>query len=89
MARDGEIDLSYVLSAEVLADCFTHPLPKPVVLKQCAMMGIIGIELGSGLRNGVWKGLGNGLGIGIGNGLRNGFRNCIGTRNGIRNAIGK
>jgi hypothetical protein len=65
MARDGEIDLSYVPTAEMLADCFTKPLPKPTFLMQCAEMGMIGI----GLRNG----LGNGLRIGIGNGLRNGL----------------
>jgi hypothetical protein len=29
MARDGEIDFSYVPTAEILADCFTKPLPKP------------------------------------------------------------
>jgi len=34
MARDGEIDLSYVPTAEMLADCFTKPLPKPALLKQ-------------------------------------------------------
>jgi hypothetical protein len=34
MARDGEIDLSYVLTTEMLADCFTMPLPKPAFLKQ-------------------------------------------------------
>ena len=63
MARDGEIDLSYVPTAEMLADCFPKPLPKPALLKQCAAMGMIGIGLGNGL--------GNGLGIGIGS--------CIGN----------
>jgi len=76
MARDGEIDLSYVPTAEMLADCFTRPLPKPAFLQQCAAMGMIGI------------GLGNGLGIGIGNGLGNGHGNGIGTGNGIRIAVG-
>jgi hypothetical protein len=69
MARDGEIDLSYVPTAEMLADCFTKPLPKPAFLKQCAPMGMIGIGLGNSLGNG----LGNGFGIGIGKGLGNGL----------------
>jgi hypothetical protein len=79
MARDGEIDLSYVPTAEMLADCFTKPLPKPDFLKQCAAMGMIGIGLGNGLGNGFGNGLGNGRGNGIG----------IGTGKGIRNAVGK
>jgi len=66
MARDGEIDLSYVPTAEMLADCFTKPLPKPAFLKQCVVMGIIGI------------GLGNQLGIGRGNGIEIGPVNAIG-----------
>jgi len=53
MARDGEIDLSYVPTAEMLADCFTKPLPKPAFLKQCAAMGMIGIGIGNGLGNGL------------------------------------
>jgi hypothetical protein len=61
MARDGEIHMSFVPTAEMLADCFTKPLPKPAFWKQCAVMGMIG----------------NGLGIGIGNGLGNGYGNCI------------
>jgi hypothetical protein len=32
--------LSYIPTAETLADCFTKPLPKPVWLKQCAAMGL-------------------------------------------------
>ena len=82
MARDGEIDLSYVSTTEMLADCFTKPLPKPVILKQCAAMGMIGNGLGIGIRNG----LGNGLGT-----LGNGRGNCIGigTGKGIGNAFGK
>jgi hypothetical protein len=89
MARDGEIDLNYVLTAEMLADCFTKPLPKPTFLKKCATMGMIGIRL----RNG----LGNGLGIRIGNGFRyglgwlgNGRGNGIGIGNGkgVGNAVG-
>jgi len=76
MAGDGEIDLSYVPTAEMLTNCFTKPMPKPALLKLCFAMGMIGIELG--------KGLGNGLGIGITNGLGNG----LGTlRNGRVNGI--
>jgi len=85
MARDGEIDLSSVPTAEMLADCFTKPLPKPAFLKQCAAMGMIGIGLG----NGLVIGLGNGHGNDIGIGLRNGHGNGIGTGNGIGNAVGK
>jgi len=65
MARAGEINLSYVPTAEMLADCFTKSLPKPAFWKQCAGMGMIGI----GLRNGV----GNGLGM-----PHNRRENCIG-----------
>jgi len=82
MARDGEIDLSYVPTTEMLADCFTKPLPKPAFLKQCAAMGMIGNGLGIGIRNG----LGNGLGT-LGNGRKNGIG--IGTGKGIGNAVGK
>jgi len=32
MARDGEIDLSYVLTTEMLANCFTKPHPKSAFL---------------------------------------------------------
>jgi hypothetical protein len=92
MARDREIDLSYVPTAEMLADCFTKPLPKPAFLKQCAAMGMIGIGLGNGLGNR----FGHGLGIGIRNGLGNGLgtlgnrrRNGIGTGKGIGNDGGK
>jgi hypothetical protein len=60
MARDGEIDLSYVPTAEMLADCVTKPLPKPAFLKQCAAMGMIGIGLGNGI--GIGKGIGNAVG---------------------------
>jgi hypothetical protein len=79
MARDGEIDLSYVPTAEMLA-----------FLTQCAAMGMIGIGLGNGPST-----LGNGLGIGIGNGISNGVGNGHGngigirTAKGIGNAIGK
>jgi len=76
MARHGEIDLSYVPTAEMLADCFTNPLPKSPLLKQCAAMGMIGIGLGNGL--------GNGLGT-----LGNCHGNSIRIGNGIGNAVGK
>jgi len=72
MARNEEIDLSYVPTTEMVADCFTQPLPKPAFLTQFEAMGMIGI------------GLGNGLGIGIGNGLGNGDGNGFGTGNGNR-----
>jgi hypothetical protein len=75
MARDGEINLSYGPTAEMLADCFTKPLTKPAFLKQCAVLEMIGIGLGNGLSNG----LGNGPAIGIGNGIGNGHGNFIGT----------
>jgi hypothetical protein len=95
MARDGEIDLSYIPTAEMLADCFNKPLPKPAFLKQCAAMGMIGIglgndlgTLGNGLGIGIRNGLGNGLGT-IRNGLGNGHGNGIGTGKGIGNAVGK
>jgi hypothetical protein len=78
MARDGEIDLSYIPTAEMLADCLTKPLPKPAFLKQCAAMGMIGI----GLRNGLGNGLGHSLGT-IGNGLGNGHGNGIGIGHGM------
>jgi len=60
MAIDGENNSSYILTAEILADCFTKPLPNHTFLTQCAAMGLIGI----GLRNGLST-LGYGLGIGI------------------------
>jgi hypothetical protein len=67
MGRDREINLSYVPTAETLADCFTKPLPKPAFLKQCAAMGMIGIGLGNGLGNGHGNGIGIGNVHGIGN----------------------
>jgi len=90
MARDGEIDLSYVPTAEMLADYFTKPLPKLGFLTQCAAMGMIGIGLGNGLGIGIGNGLGYGLrtmGNGLGNGHRNGM--AIGNGKGIGNAVGK
>jgi hypothetical protein len=92
MARDGEIDLSYVLTAEMLADCFTKPLPKPAFLKQCAAMGMIGIGLGNRHVNGLGNRFGIGIGKGLGNGLGtlgNGRGNGIGIGKGIGNAVGK
>jgi len=66
MARDGEIDLSYIPTAEMLADCFTKPLLKPAFLKQCAAMGIIGIGLGNSLGNGIRIATGKGIGNAVG-----------------------
>jgi len=66
MARDGEIDLSYVPTAEMLADCFTKPLPNPAFLTQCSAIGMIG--------NGLdihGNGRGNGIGFGFGKSIRN------------------
>jgi hypothetical protein len=71
IARDGEIDVSYVPTAEMLTDCFTKPQRKPALLKQCAAMGMIGFGLGYGLGNGLGT-IGNGLGNGNGNGIRTG-----------------
>jgi hypothetical protein len=73
MARDGEIDLSYVPTGEMLAECFTKQLPKPAFLKQCAAVQMFGIGLGYDLGIGIMKGLGNGLGM-----LGNGHGNSIG-----------
>jgi len=88
ISRDGEIGLSHILTAEMIADCFTEPLPKPAFLKSCAEMGMIGIGLGNGLGNG----LGIGIRHGVGNALGipgNAHRNDTGTGNGIGNAVGK
>jgi hypothetical protein len=91
MARDGEIDLSHVPTAEMLANCFTKPLPNPAFLKQRGAMGMFRIGLGNGLGM-----LGNGLGIGFGHSLgnvlgtlRTGCGNDIriGTGKDIRNAV--
>jgi len=80
IARHGDIDFSYVPTAEMLASCFTKPLPRPAFLKQCAAMGMSGI----GLRNAFGNGIGNGLGNGVGDGHVN--DTGIGTWNGIGNA---
>jgi len=82
MARDGDIDLRYVPTAEMLANCIIMPVPKPAVLKQCAAMRIIRIGLGNGL--------GNDLDM-HGNGHTNGHDNSIGNgnQNGIGNAVRK
>jgi hypothetical protein len=82
MARDGEIDLSYVLTTEMLTDCFTKPLPNPAFLKQCAAMGMIRIGVENILGNGLGT-FGNGLGNGCGNGI------TIGNGNSIGNAVRK
>jgi len=86
MARDREIDLSYVPTAEMLADCFTKPLPKSAFLKQCAAMGMIRIGLGNGLGIGIRNGLGHGLGR-LGHGRGNGI--AIGNGNGKGKAVRK
>jgi len=86
MARDGEIDLRYIPTAEVLADCSTKPLLKPTVLKEGAVRGMIGIGLGNGLGIGIWNGLGNDLttlGYGYGNGIG------IGSENDVKIAVRK
>ena len=79
MARDGETDLSYIPTAEMLADCFTKPLPKPAFFKQCAAIGMIEIGLGKSFATGLGNGLGNGIGTG----------NDMGTGKGIGNAVRK
>ena len=79
MPRDGGIDLSYIPTAEMIADCFTNPLPKPAFLKQCAAMGMIGIGLRNGLGIGIGNGIGNGLGNGHGNGIGIGIGKVIGN----------
>jgi hypothetical protein len=86
MARDGEIDLSYVPTAEMLADCITNPLLKPTVLKQCAAIAMIMIALRNGLRIRISSGIGNGLSNTLQHGRGNGIG--FGTGNGIGNAIG-
>jgi len=87
IARDGEIDLSYIPTTEMLADFFTKPLPKLAFLEQCAAMGIIGHGLDMH-RNGLGIRITNGLGNRLGR-LRNGHGNGIGTGNGICNDVGK
>jgi len=85
MARDGEIDFSYVPTAQMLANCFTKPLLTPTILKQCAPMGKIQVGLGNGLGNGLGIGIKNGLGNGLsrlgyslGNGIGTGYGHGIG-----------
>jgi hypothetical protein len=89
MARDGEIDLSYVPTTEMLTNCFRKPLPKPAFLKQYAAMGMIGIGLGNGLGKGLGDGLGNGLGNGLWIGIKYALRNELGMLGIVRgNGIG-
>jgi len=45
MAGAEEIDMCYLPTAVMLADCFTLPLPKLAFLKQCAAMVLVGIGL--------------------------------------------
>jgi hypothetical protein len=82
LVRDGEIDLRYIPTAEMLADCFPKWLLKPAFLKQCEEMWNIGNRLGNGLGNGLRNCLGT-----FGNGLGN--RIGIGNENGIGIAVGK
>jgi len=84
-ASDGEICMSYVLTAEMLADCFTKPLPNPAFLKQCAAIGIIRIGLRTDLdMYRIWQGIGLGNGLGT---FRNAGGNGIGTGTGNRVGI--
>jgi hypothetical protein len=53
MARDREMDLGNVPTAEMLADCFTKPLLMPAFVKQFAAKGTITIELWNDLENGL------------------------------------
>jgi len=69
MARDAEINMNYLPTTEMLASCFTRPLPNPTFLKQCAAMGMIAIGLGNGQGNVVGIGPGIGHGNGIGNAI--------------------
>jgi hypothetical protein len=86
MARDGEIDMSYIPTAEMLADCLTKAVPKPAYSKECSEMGMIVIGLGNGLGFGTKNGLRNGLSS-LGNGHGNGIG--IGTRKGGGTAVRK
>jgi hypothetical protein len=86
MARDGEINLSYVPSTEMLTDCFTKPLLKPTILKLCAAIVMIAIGLGIGHRNGLMIGIGNDHGNGLGTVFGNNIE--IPTGKGIGNADG-
>jgi len=47
MVRDGEVEMEYISSDEMIADMFTKELLKPSLLKQCMSMGMIGIGSGS------------------------------------------
>jgi len=74
-AGDGAIDLSYLLTGEMLPDWFTNQLQKPAFLTQCTPMEVIRTTLGNGLGDGLPI-LGNshangiGPGYGIGNTVR-------------------
>jgi hypothetical protein len=89
MTRDGESELTYVPTAEMLADYITKPLSKHTFLMQCTAIGMIGI----GLRNCIYTN-GSGLGIRIVNGVAidrgtigNGQGNGIRSGHGIGNAL--
>ena len=42
MVRNGEIDIQYVATVDMLADAMTKALPKPVFLPLCRQMGLCG-----------------------------------------------
>lgn len=66
IARDAEINLICMPTAEMLAKCIKKLLSKPVFLNPCAAVGMI------------WDGLTDGLGMGFGYGVQNGIRLVIG-----------
>jgi hypothetical protein len=43
--RDGKVEVAYVPTAEMLADGFTKPLPKPAHQHFCRMIGLVGETL--------------------------------------------
>jgi hypothetical protein len=80
MARDEEIDLSNIPTAEMFTDCVIQPEPKLPFLEQFTAMVIVRIGYGNGLENG--------LAIVISNGIKNAFRNAHGNDIGTGNSIG-
>jgi len=86
MARDGQIDMSYVPTAEMLADRFTQLQPKTHCWVQCDIIGRIRSTLGKGLRIGIGNCDANSFCM-LGNHQGNGI--TIGNENAIGNAIGK
>jgi len=70
MARDGDIDLSYELTAEILCDSCIKPAVKLGCLKKCIAIGAIANGLGQCIGTVlcvVWNDYSNGLGNWIGN----------------------